>query len=265
MAFIKSAVQRVLGTLGYEIVRRRPPNDSGTDDPPVAPKPTVPEDLSSEDCELVEFVQPYTLTSPERIYALAEAVRYVVRHKIPGDIVECGVWRGGSMMAVARVLLRAGVGRDLYLFDTFDGMTSPTENDVRYDGLEAAAILANHKKDMPTSYWCCSPIDEVRQNLSRSGYDPDKVHFIKGRVEDTIPAQAPESISILRLDTDWYESTHHELVHLFPRLAPGGVLIIDDYGWWKGARRATDEYLEKHKVKLLLNRIDLTGRIAVKP
>ncbi|HYM86681.1 MAG TPA: TylF/MycF/NovP-related O-methyltransferase, partial [Pseudoxanthomonas sp.] len=74
----------------------------------------------------------------------------------------------------------------------------------------------------------------------------------------------PECIALLRLDTDWYESTRHEMIHLFPRLCVGGVLILDDYGHWLGARRAVDEYLGEHNVPLFLQRIDYTGRYAVK-
>jgi O-methyltransferase len=265
---IKNILRRAFGLLGYEVVYRRAPQreDSSPQFEDGLPKYLIPEDFTVEDRELVNVVRPYTMTSPERIYALAQAVRYVVRHEIPGDIVECGVWRGGSMMVVARMLLQLGdVGRRLYLFDTFEGMTPPTEKDVLNSGRSAVDLLANEKKHVQTSLWCCSPIDDVRQNLYRTGYSPEKVHFIKGRVEDTIPGDAPQSISILRLDTDWYESTRHELIHLFPRLSPGGVLILDDYGWWKGARQATDEYLEQHNLKLLLNRIDAWGgRLAVK-
>jgi O-methyltransferase len=269
---VKSILRRAFGLLGYEVVRRRAPQpeDAVPQLEDGLPKYAVPEDFTIEDRELVNVVRPYTMTSPERIYALAQAVRYVVRHQIQGDIVECGVWRGGSMMVVARVLLELGaVGRHLYLFDTFEGMTPPTEKDVvhsgGHSGRSAADLLAKEKKQVQTSLWCYSPIDDVRKNLYQTGYNPEKVHFIKGPIEETIPGEAPGLISLLRLDTDWYESTRHELVHLLPRLSPGGVLIIDDYGWWRGARQATDEYLEQHNLKLLLNRIDHTGRIAVEP
>ena len=97
-----------------------------------------------------------------------------------------------------------------------------------------------------------------------TGYDIARTHFVAGDVEQTIPGVVPEQISLLRLDTDWYESTRHELKHLYPRLIRGGVLIIDDYGHWKGARQAVDEYLAETGAKLLLNRIDYTGRAAVK-
>jgi len=108
-------------------------------------------------------------------------------------------------------------------------------------------------------------LDEVKRNVLGTGYDSDRVRFVEGLVEDTIPEQAPREIAVLRLDTDWYESTRHELVHLYPRLSSGGVLILDDYGCWLGARQAVDEYIEANAVRLLLTRIDSSGRLAVKP
>jgi hypothetical protein len=101
--------------------------------------------------------------------------------------------------------------------------------------------------------------------MASTGIDAGRLHFVKGPVEETIPASVPERIALLRLDTDWYESTRHELIHLFPRLAAGGVLIVDDYGHWRGCRRATDEYFEQTGVHILLHRVDYTGVIGVKP
>jgi hypothetical protein len=116
-----------------------------------------------------------------------------------------------------------------------------------------------------TSVWCFSSIEEVKNNIATLNYPTEKVYFVKGKVEDTIPTTIPQKIAVLRLDTDWYESTKHELEHLFPLLVSGGVLIIDDYGHWEGARKAVDEYIEKNNLNILLNRIDYTGRIAIKP
>ena len=100
--------------------------------------------------------------------------------------------------------------------------------------------------------------------MNSTGYDEGMVHLVKGRVEETIPQHAPDSIALLRLDTDWYESTKHELERLFPRLSKHGILIIDDYGHWQGARRAVDEYFAGNKIPILLSRADYTGRVAVK-
>jgi O-methyltransferase len=223
-----------------------------------------PLDFERPDIELYQRVAPYTMTTPPRVYALVRAAEYVSARSIPGAFVECGVWRGGSIMAVALTLLRLGVtDRDLYLFDTFAGMTAPTEEDVRLSGERAADLLAEESAD--ADIWAVAPLEQVREAVLGVGYPEDRIHFVQGAVEETLPESAPEEIALLRLDTDWYASTKHELVHLYPRLARGGVLILDDYGYWQGARRATDEYLAEHDEPLLLNRIDNTGRIAIKP
>ena len=226
----------------------------------------LPADFDAHIVEIANKVHPFTMTSPERLFALCNTVAYVTSAKIAGDIVECGVWKGGSMMAAALSLLRLNdVSRELFLFDTFEGLPRPGAEDVSIAGVSAVDEFNAQPQRGELSEWCFAPIEEVRKNVLSTGYDEKKIHFIKGKVEETIPAQAPQTIALLRLDTDWYESTRHEMIHLFPRIAPGGVIIIDDYGYWKGARKAVDEYLNKHKIPILLNRIDGTGRIGVIP
>jgi len=170
------------------------------------------------------------------------------------------------MMAAALALLQCGAtDRDLFLFDTFEGMTKPSALDISYSNDSAPVEFARLKKTDDRAAWCDASLEDVRNNLLATGYNSERLHFVKGKVEETIPDSAPEKIALLRLDTDWYESTQHELLHLYPRLSPGGVLIIDDYGHWLGARKATDEYFSQNNIHILLNRIDYTGRIAVKP
>ena len=243
--------------------RRKPPP------PPPAPpakkrKKRLPADYDDEAKQIVRAVRPFTMTDPDKVFALIQAVRYVVRHRIAGDVVECGVWRGGSMQAAARALIAAGdTARDLYLFDTYEGMPAPSEHDVRRaDQRSAAELLAEASPG--SKVVAAASLEEVREGFASVPYPAERVHFVKGRVEDTIPGAAPERIAILRLDTDWYSSTRHELEHLYPRLAPGGVLLLDDYGYWEGARRAVDEFLEATGEPLLLTRM-ASGRIAVKP
>ncbi len=215
-----------------------------------------PPDFESDDIAIIRAVAPYTMTSTERIHALVQAVKYIVRNDIPGDLVECGVWKGGSVMAMALTLLQLRhQERTLDLFDTFAGMTAPGDKDADYLG-QPASIIGE------ASYLASQA--EVEAAVLSTGYDRANVHFVQGPVEETIPAQAPEVIALLRLDTDWYESIRHELVHLFPRLALGGVIIIDDYGHWQGARQAVDEYVAQNHIRLLLHRIDYTGRVGVK-
>ena len=127
--------------------------------------------------------------------------------------------------------------------------------------MAADEILAGETED--SGYWARASLDDVQKNLTMTNYPAAKINYVKGKVEDTVPSSLIGQIAVLRLDTDWYESTKHELEHLFPLLAKGGVLIIDDYGFWRGARRAVDEYFEQHH-SILLARIDETGRMGIK-
>jgi hypothetical protein len=223
-------------------------------------------DLEPEFIELYELCREQTMTSIERMYALYTATRYVIENQIPGDFVECGVWRGGSVMLIAHTLLRLGkTDRGLWLYDTFDGMPPPSVEDVQeMSGRSASEILAEHEKSGDDPFWGIAPRASVEANLLRTRYPIDRIRFIEGEVQTTIPSHAPEQIALLRLDTDWYASTRHELQHLYPRVATGGLLIVDDYGYWRGARKATDEYLASLPIRPLLHRIDYTGRICVK-
>lgn len=242
--------------MGFDVVRHRAAD---------AALGKVPSDLGERTRRIWAEVRPFTMTSPERVDALVGAVEYLVGNGIEGAFVECGVWKGGSAMAMALTLRELGEpGRDLHLFDTFEGMVPPTEADVAATGEPAAAALARRKPGEEGSIWCRAGLDEVRSNMASTGHPAERLHFVRGRVEETLPAEAPETIALLRLDTDWYESTRHELTHLFPRLVPGGVLIVDDYGHWMGQRRAVDEYVAATGVRLLLTRVDGAGRMAVK-
>lgn len=211
-------------------------------------------------------VKPYTMTSAERVFGLIEGVKYISKYKIQGDLVECGVWKGGSMMAAALTLEHnKDVDRRLFMYDTYEGMSDPTENDQTFSGEAAVKLLKKEDREKNTGgVWAYSSLPDVQQAMKLTGYPGNLIHFVKGKVEDTIPQTLPGSIALLRLDTDWYESTKHELTWLFPLLAKGGVLIIDDYGFWKGARKAVDEYFEENNIRILLNRMDNTGRIAIK-
>lgn len=222
----------------------------------------IPHDYDEAAQEILRTVRPRTMTTWTKLYGLVLATRYVAAHDIPGAVVECGVWRGGSMQAAALTLLEQGRrDRDLHLFDTFEGMPAPTEEDRRHDGARAADLLGAADRDQ--AVWARASLEDVQAGMAETGYPEDRIHYHVGLVEDTIPEQAPEQISILRLDTDWYSSTRHELEHLFPRLAPGGVLILDDYGHWDGARKATDEFLAGLAEPLLLLPLS-AGRIGVR-
>ena len=212
---------------------------------------------------MIAAVSPHTMTSPARLVALREAVRYVVTAGVPGAFVECGVWRGGSMMAVARTLTELGpVERELWLYDTFAGMTPPSARDRTVDGRDAADWIPERIGDDVGSAVLAAPLDEVGANLASTGYPPSLLRFVVGRVEETLADQRPDHIALLRLDTDFYESTRAALAHLYPLLAPRGVLIIDDYGYWQGAREAVDEYFAACPEFLM--RVDRSARIVIK-
>jgi hypothetical protein len=242
-----TALQRIARRRGYEIVDRA----------------HMPPDYDQSDIDLFGQVKPYTLTSHERMFALRQSVKYVVAAGIPGAIVECGVWRGGSMLIVAHTLLELGqTDRDLFLFDTFETMPPPGERDVDVWGTPAADSF---EAALASPVYAYLPENEVRRLMVATGYPEERLHFVKGMVEDTIPHSAPDGIALCRLDTDWYESTAHEMAHLYPRIAAGGVLLIDDYGLYMGAKQAVDEYIEDHDLGVLLNRIDDTGRLVLVP
>ena len=166
------------------------------------------------------------------------------------------------MQAVALTLLsRATEERDLHLFDTFAGMPSPRECDRTPSGTPAAHLLAT--RPQTGKLWAVATLDDVREGMAETRYPAERMHFHVGMVEDTVPAEAPDHIAILRLDTDWYQSTRHELEHLYDRVPSGGVVIFDDYDYWQGARQAIDEFLGRRRAQLLLAPMG-TGRIAVK-
>jgi hypothetical protein len=238
---LKRSIRSSLQRIGLDVATCRPGG--------------FPYDFDDDHIDIIKRVKPFTMTSNERLYGLIEAVKYILNAGIPGDFVECGVYKGGSVMAMAMVLLRANCSdRNLYLYDTFAGMTEPTDADVDFLGRRPASWAT----------WAFAPTADVKAAVYSTGYPKERTHFVKGRVEDTIPARAPESICLLRLDTDWYESTRHELVHLLPRLSSGGVLIVDDYGQYRGSRKAVDEYFSEIGVPVLLHRIDFSGRVWVK-
>ena len=223
-------------------------------------------DFSPFQRALLGKVRPYTMTSDERVAVLESAVRHAAKIG-PGDFVECGVAKGGSMMAIAFTLLDLGItDRELYLYDTFEGMPEPDEFDLGRFGEPAHRRWRKRRDAAGRSTWINHDIDEVRRNLAMTGYPERRIHLVKGKVEQTLPASSPPgAIALLRLDTDWHASTKAELDHLYPKLVRGGILIIDDYFRWQGARKATDEYLQGHGIPMFLVRVDDSSVIGVKP
>lgn len=250
---IKNLIKKIFARMGYLVFKKE---NAAT----VIRQMAYSADILRE----IEFVsihgksREYTMVNKERSFGLYKAVEYICRNNIEGDIVECGVWKGGQAMIMAHTLLQENdTSRKIWLYDTYTGMSEPTNYDIKISTHEKAKTLLL-KKDKSTerdNIWCYAPVEEVKRNVMSTGFNPNNFVFVKGKVEDTIPNQIPSKIALLRLDTDWYESTYHELVHLFPRLVKGGVLIIDDYGTWEGQKKAVDQYIKENNIKILLTRV----------
>lgn len=193
--------------------------------------------------QVYEISKPFTMTSLKRMERLYEAVIYINENNIEGSFVECGVYKGGSIMNMALTQLKYNKIVHIYLYDTFEGMTTEGGFDINHRGVPASRILKNPSKK------CICSLEQVKKNVSLTNYPQEFLHFRQGDVAVTLKEKVPEKISLLRLDTDWYESTKIELEILYPKLVKGGVLILDDYGYWKGARKATDDYFSSIGVK----------------
>lgn len=229
-----------------------------------APPPTLRQiypDFLDTHITIIQKIQPFTMTNPERIHALMNATEYIVNQGIEGDIVECGVWKGGSMMAIIEMLILLNCkDKKVIGFDTFDkGMSAYSEWDITYNGRSAAEILTEWEK---TNVYAKKV--EVERYLHSADYPSQNIQLVEGEVKDTIPTLNIPKIALLRLDTDWYESTKFEMEQLYDKLVMGGIIIIDDYGYWQGAKKAVDEFFVAKNICLFWHRVDHSCRIALK-
>ena len=248
---LAEAANRVLGRFGLRLIRHE----------------SSPVEFDREDRKVVESVlsRKLSMASPERLFTTLLACRHVCHQGLEGDFVECGVWRGGNSIVAGDVFARLAPEKSVYLFDTFSGMTEPTAHDVRSGDGRPAADDYGPDAGGSAEHRCYASRQEVEANLKAFGIAGDRVRLIEGDVLETLaePQNLPAAISVLRLDTDWYESTKRELEVLWPRLVPGGVLIVDDYGHWGGAKKAVDEFFETVP-RPFFAYTDYTGRVAVK-
>ena len=242
---IKKTIRNIIGITGYKVVKQISNFDSCMD---------RDDEMFNR---IYEKCNEYSMTSKERKYALYQAVKYIVNNNIKGDFVECGVWRGGSCMIIAETLKEMKeLNRKIYVYDTFNGMAKPTEEDYRLsDGYCAIKSWEDYKTKYPEG-WVCISLEEVKRNILSTDYPKENIIFVKGKVEDTIPKIIPKEIALLRLDTDWYESTKKELDILFPKVVKDGIIIVDDYYTWQGAKIATDEFISKNKNKIKIIKSD---------
>ena len=257
MKKVKAGIQAAINLLGFQLVRLQE-----------NPSPLFPLESEEEDRKLLRYVidNDLSMVSPAGLWSTLSAAKYVCENGIHGDFVECGVWRGGNAIIAAEIFRRYGSDKKVYLYDTFSGMSEPTTEDRGI--LDGKPAIDQYKElDRAThNNWCYASVDEVRSNFAERNLLESHIIFIQGDVAETLneAKNIPDSISILRLDTDWYESTRLELDALYPKVSEGGCLIVDDYGFWSGSRKATDEYFRIQKSRPLFHVVDITRRIGVK-
>ncbi|MDB3889146.1 TylF/MycF family methyltransferase [Candidatus Pelagibacter sp.] len=225
-----------------------------------------PKSLKIIEDVLIKNYAKIGMTSIPRLINTIKSCMYVVENNIPGDFVECGTWRGANGIVAKKVFEQMGSKKKVWLFDTFEGMTAPTNIDVNSITKKKAKTKYLKTKKKTHSEWCYASLDDVKKNFKSSNLNINSVIFVKGKVEETlkIKKNLPNKISVLRLDTDWYKSTKLELEILYPILSKKGVLIIDDYGHWEGSRKAVNKYFSKTNSKPMLNIIDYTCRSGIK-
>jgi len=203
---------------------------------------------------------PISYIRGARVNANALAVEYVIKNNLEGDIIEIGVWKGGSIVIMLLTLERLGIGnKHVHLYDTFEGMTPCTDSDIDLGGRRASDLIAQD----PRLWLAVSALQEVQDNIAKhTKYPSSLIHYHQGDICKN--THVPDKIAFLRLDTDWYESTKCELEQFYDRVVPDGIIIIDDYGHWQGCRKAVDEFL-KDKPAIKIAHIDYTGIYFVKP
>jgi O-methyltransferase len=214
---------------------------------------TFPEIEGDEFWQSHEIASPFSMVHIPGFYNVYQSLAYIRDNRLPGDLVECGCALGGVAIFMKLLLRRWGMDRNIILFDTFVGPPVGS-SDTIYGGLPFRwnAPTENHRPG-------------TEQNIIETCGSLEGFQIVEGFVEDTLPKTTLKQLALLRLDTDFYESTKSEFEILYPKLVPGGVLIIDDYGYFQGSRLATDEYLAGLSSKPLLNRIDLGVWSGVKP
>ena len=212
--------------------------------------------LKSRYDSIFNICKNYSSCSKERIKANIDAIYDINSKNIPGDVVEIGVYKGGSMLAM--ILTNTDMKRNFWLYDTFEGMTTPSKYDIDLNNNSAQELMKCSKDIM-----CIASLEEVKNNInSNINISSDRITYVVGDILKN--SVFPESLAVLRLDTDFYDSTVYELTHFYNLVSPGGYVIIDDYGHWKGCRKAVDEFLQKHP-EIKLQTIDYTGVYFIKP
>jgi O-methyltransferase len=207
----------------------------------------------AEKCKLIYRVMPYSLVGSLGLAQTYDAVKEVIKNNIEGGFVECGVAQGGSSALIALVAFKGNgneEGRKLFLFDSFEGLPDPTEDDFLEKEKSAGDFIR------PLEKGSCLGTHEQVENLflNKLGIEQENIEMVKGWFEDTLPGakERINNISLLRIDADWYESTKCCLENLYDKVSDNGIIIIDDYGTCHGAKKALDEFLSKRELNVKL-------------
>jgi len=245
---LKNYIQKILNSFEYTIINNN--------------QKIV--ELSDKQKNLINITNLISMTPQIRRYNLIQALEYVAHYKLEGDLVECGVWKGGNIVIYKKFIEENSIKKNIYAFDTFEGMADPDQDDyVIGNDMSAKSLLDKDKKKITNDWGLCS-LENVKHNISQRTENLDNIFFIKGKVEETLlnEKNLPEKISILRLDTDFYKSTKIELEILYEKVSKGGVIIIDDYGHWAGSKKAVDEFFKEKFV--WMHYVDYACRLIIK-
>lgn len=268
---MKRALKGVFNKLGYSVSRL---------DQSLAKNPYFQYEYGDEAFAVIECVKEYTMVPEINLLNLYEQAVYCEKYAVPGDFVECGVWKGGAVGVMAMANQKHGKAtRNLRLFDAFDDICEPDPNIDGDTAFEHMKFLSNKDKSDFTGK--LEPVKGVYDYLGghgtiaicnellvgKIGYDPKHLFYHEGWFEKTMKEYAKEidQIAILRMDGDWYSSTKTILECLYDKVVSGGIVIIDDYGTYEGCKRAVDEFLIANNVKTFLSYSNFSCRYFLKP
>ena len=253
---IKKLIKKILSIFNYRIISNKDWNKKVEN---------LIVEASEQELEEFEKINEISLTSLPNRWSLLQSLHYINDNNIKGDIVETGVFRGANLVLINNFLNKSNIDKKIYAYDTYAGQPEPSNLDFDLKGTSMIDKFSDLKKKNIITVYCS--LEKVKENIIKySINDLSKIIFVKGKVEDTLDDERniPSQISLLRLDTDFYDSVKKSLEILYPKLISGGVLIIDDYGHFKGAKLAVDNYF-KDKQKIWMHRVDYTCRLIIKP
>jgi len=191
-----------------------------------------------------------TMIGMARLDNLQECAEVLLSDGVPGDLLEAGVWRGGATIFMRAVLAAYGVtDRKVWVADSFEGLPAPNPD----------AFPIDAATDLSVYDVLAVSLEQVKANFARYGLLDEQVRFLQGWFKDTLPDAPVQQLALLRLDGDYYESTIQILESLYHKLAPGGFVIVDDYGALVQCSRAVDDFRAEHNIKEAMSKVDWTG------